>query len=106
MSYRLGYAPMKGYDAWLEAPYQRRYAQDPPAEWENRVDRKVYVEEEDAVGTVTSYEEWEDADEDGKYGGVDLIVEFPATENRKSYTITMTPEEVDACPTERPEEER
>lgn len=104
-SYRRSYRdPMSGHDAWLEQPYQR-YEREPPPDTEDYLGRKVYVEEEDAVGVVTSWEEWEDADEDGRYGGVDLIVEFPATEYRKSYTMNMTPEAVAASPTERPEEE-
>lgn len=66
---------MPNYDAWLERPYQRNQT-DPPREWEEWADVRIFDPEEDEHGTVIGFETWEDADEDGKYGGVDLIVRF------------------------------
>ena len=85
MSY--GRDPMAGHDAWLEAPYQR--GQEVPSEVEDYLGVEIYVEEEAAVGTVDDYETWQDADEDGRYGGVDLIVRFP-----DGTTRNMRPDEV------------
>ena len=94
---------MRGYDVWLERPYQDRWTV--PSGVEDYLGEQIYVEEEDEVGTVTSYEEWEDAEanDDGsvaRYGGVDLVVEFPSGRTRN-----MSPEDVAACPAERPKGE-
>lgn len=83
---------MTNYDAWLEAPYQRRYAEgDMPREAEDWMGATIWIEEDDAEGTVESYEAWEDEDEDGRYGGVDLVVNVAGRERN------MRPEEVEAA---------
>lgn len=64
--------PFANYDAWLEAPYQRMYAQEPPGEIQDMMDVEFWLEGERAV--VDSYEEWSDADEDGVHGGIDFVV--------------------------------
>jgi hypothetical protein len=65
---------MRNYDAWLEAPYQRRYAQEPPPEVEDLMG--VELEWDGRPAVVDSWETWSDADEDGAYGGVDLVLRF------------------------------
>jgi hypothetical protein len=82
------YGDLPNYDAWLEAPYQRRAAQEPPDEIQELLGVRIWLEEEDAWGTVGSYEVWEDADEDGRYGGVDLVVRVG------SRSLVMSPAEV------------
>jgi hypothetical protein len=61
------------YDAWLEKPYQdsQRNA-DPPREAEEWLDHEFFYQGERAV--VESWETWEDADEDGRYGGFDFVI--------------------------------
>jgi hypothetical protein len=84
MSYNL-----PGYDAWLERPYQQRYAQEPPDAIQELLGQKIWLEEEDAWGEVVEYEEWEDADEDGRYGGYDMVIQVG------KRTINMRPDEVE-----------
>jgi hypothetical protein len=61
------------YDGWLEG----RYCAAGMTGWvEDALGTRVWIEEEDDYGTVVSYETWEDADEDGRYGGVDLELRF------------------------------
>jgi hypothetical protein len=67
MSYEL-----PGYDAWLERPYQRQQAQEPPGDVQDMLGIEFWLDGEHAV--VDSYEEWEDADEDGRYGGIDFVI--------------------------------
>ena len=78
-----------GYDDWLEAPYQRNQG-DPPPVFENYADCRVWIEEEDEFAVVTSYECWEDADEDGRYGGTDLILTLP-----NGRTLTLSESELE-----------
>jgi hypothetical protein len=63
-----------GYDDWLEKPYRDR----DPQPWEEAanelMDEKVLVD--GRLATVISWEAWEDADEDGKYGGIEYTVRF------------------------------
>ena len=92
------------YDSWLTKRYED--SQRIPTGIEDYLGREVYVEEEDEIGTVTAFEEWEDAElnDDGsvsRYGGVDLVVEFPNGRSRN-----MSPADVDECPAERAEEEK
>lgn len=61
-----------GYDAWLERPYQQAQAQEPPDSITERLDYEFWLDGEHAV--VESYEEWTDADEDGRYGGIDFVI--------------------------------
>lgn len=63
---------LPGYDAWLERPYQERYAHEPPPEVEDMLDTEFDLDGEHAV--VEGYEEWQDADEDGAYGGIDYVI--------------------------------
>jgi hypothetical protein len=81
---------MKNYDSWLEGPYQRAYGREAPPEVEKLLDAKFYVEEEDAVGEVVEWQAWDDADEDGPYGGYDFIVQFPG-----GRAIVMSPTQVE-----------
>jgi hypothetical protein len=50
------------------------YASEPPSEVEDLLGVELEWDERPAV--VESWECWEDADEDGRYGGVDLILRF------------------------------
>jgi hypothetical protein len=75
---------MSRYDNWLQGRY---YSQrDMPGWVEDALGTRVWIEEEDAHGIVDSYEEWEDADEDGRYGGVDLVLRFP---NGRTQMLTQ-----------------
>lgn len=61
------------YDAWLERPYQSRERRsDALEDYYELVGERVRTPE--GVGVVTDVESWEDADEDGRYGGVDVMV--------------------------------
>jgi hypothetical protein len=65
------------YDSWLEAPFQRRYAgRETPDEVAELIDAKVWSPTEGEVGVITEYEAWEDADEDGRYGGYTVSIRF------------------------------
>jgi hypothetical protein len=68
---------MSGYDSWLERPYQQMYAREIPTEAEDFEGVEFWLDGERAV--VDGFEEWEDADEDGRYGGVDLVVRTGGT---------------------------
>lgn len=84
---------LRGYDAWLEAPYQRQQ-RDAPTDIEDMLGLEVWIEEDDAWCEVIGFEEWEDADEDGRYGGVDLIVKPP---NGREYNVR--PDAIEGLPT-------
>lgn len=90
---------LRGYDAWLEAPYQRLYA-SPPRDVEDLLGERVWIEEEDAWGEIESWEEWGDADEDGRHAGVDLVVRV------NGRTLNMSPSEIEEALAARPEGER
>jgi hypothetical protein len=77
------------YDQWLEAPYQRNQGDVPPT-FENYADCRVWIEDEDEFAQVTSYECWEDADEDGRHGGTDLILTLPS-----GRTLTLSESEIE-----------
>jgi hypothetical protein len=94
---------LPGYDSWLEAPYQRLYAGDVPREAEDLMDVRIWLEEDDCYGVVEGFETWEDADEDGRYGGVDLVVRLES--GRAPRTRNMSPTEVEERLSARPERE-
>src|SRR5258706_118037 len=81
---------MSSYDHWLEAPYQRMYATQPPPEIEELLGARVVRDGE--PGTIESYEAWEDADEDGKYGGYDLVVRW--LNSRRTENLALSEAEV------------
>lgn len=79
---------LRGYDAWLERPYQERYTNEPPPEIEELLDARVVLDGE--VGKIETWEPWEDADEDGRHGGVDLVVRWES-----GRTSNLLPDEAE-----------
>ncbi len=80
----------RSYDAWkLASPYE---GPEPPPWVEDLLGSKVEVDGYE--GVVEDYECWEDADEDGRHGGVDLVARFPLPSGR-SFSQNMSRTEVE-----------
>ena len=87
---------LPNYDAWLERPYQRRQAQEPPAEVEDLLGTEFWYEGERAV--VDSWEAWEDADEDGRYGGIDLVIRIGGYRTEGPFPVWAGGQEQNIAP--------
>jgi hypothetical protein len=78
---------VRGLDAYIEGRHGPFTAGNPyttVADDEELLDERLFLPDEDSWGTVAEAEQWEDADEDGRHGGITYTVRL---DDRREVTM-------------------